>query len=155
MGTVPALPIPVVIEIGYMVTDWAVIEQLLLMHVVEMSGRDPADIPAGFSKLRKHWFKMARAQLPDRTTEIDELNRRAHNRSTARNYVVHGYWKQSGPDEFTSTWITYRGGVLGHSKLITSFAQLEEQSKFVHELRTDIANFTNVVLPPTGVHSAA
>jgi len=146
MGSIPALPVPVIIEIGYMVTDWAVIEQLITLHVVQMSGQDPSNIPTGFSKLRKHWQKLAREQSPDLAAEIEQLGQRLHKRSTARNYVVHGYWRQVGPDAFTSTWINYRGGSVRYDTLKSTFEQLKEQSKWAHELRNDVAKFTNRLL---------
>jgi hypothetical protein len=144
------LPEEVLVEIGLFATDWAVIEQNLAMHTVEMCGRDPQRIPKnftrGFSSARKCWHKIARELNPERAVDIDRISDRLTRRSEARNYALHGYWKQKGPEEFDVIWIDLRGGKVEKNTISTNLIELREQTALLRDVRIEFISLVNDLL---------
>jgi len=145
----PDLPLKLIVEIGYLASDWARIEQNILVHLLEMRKGDASDIPFGFKRLRKAWFAECRENLsPDDFKIAERINERLCRRSDARNYVVHGTWVAVSDDEYVATILEKAKDQKGMGRLTlpTSHTALMEQADLVRHLRLDIWAFLDRVL---------
>jgi len=124
-----------------MSSDWAVIEQNMLLHSLELSNHDPAGIPGAFRDRCRYWRKLVIAAFPERLREIEALHRRLRNRSMARNYAIHGYWRQLGPNDFRVIWLEFPMGQVVREELVTTRAEIEEQVHKIRSMRSDFVTF--------------
>jgi hypothetical protein len=143
MRPAPELPDALLQMIGFFASDWAVIEQNLLLHALELSDHKPNLIPTGFNRLRKHWRRLALAALPEHTETIEHLNRRLCGRSDARNYVIHGYWRKIAPDLFETVWLDHRNNEVTRERLEATPRILAQQAELLRALRCDLVDFLN------------
>lgn len=152
MALAPELPKDLLVEIGYFATDWAVVEQNLIAHTLEMSDGGASDIPLGFYRVRKLWFRLCRACTADEAiTELESLNDRLARRSTARNYGLHGIWRPLGDDRFLVEFLEKDGSnkaVYRHMRIETTLADFKEQVRLMRDMRCDFLEFLNRHHPP-------
>lgn len=143
----PELPQGLILELGYFASDWSRIEQNILCHVIMMSRGTVADNPSGFSRLRRHWFKLCRDHLQTSDfAEVEKLNDRLHRRSVARNYALHGTWVETTPDHFNVVLITRcDNGSYRRENLMTTYSEVRDQTALLRDMRCDLADFLNRV----------
>jgi hypothetical protein len=141
-GFAPELPLALIIEIGHMATDWAVIEQNIILDCIHLT---PAGkkLPRGFNLLLQHWAEVALQNRPEHRATIEDLADRLGRRADARNYALHGYWTQHGPDQFRAFWRDVRETPPSYQTLYSSMGELREQRHKLRDARCDVIEFLN------------
>ncbi|WP_417491200.1 hypothetical protein [Maricaulis sp.] len=140
------LPDELLVLIGAIAADWAVIEQEILLHTVHMkrSGGDPGtDWRAGsFKAVRTMWLSTGREHLPaDIVAEFEDLYDRICRRFDARGMALHGNWQQTGATSFEVTWWALKEKELIRSSSHTELSEIREQADFTRQIRDRLVAF--------------
>lgn len=147
------LPVKLVKEIGYLATDWAMVEQNLLAHTVVLSDGDTTNIPTGFTRLRRHWLRLCRPLTAvEHHADLEALNDRLARRALARNYGLHGIWRRLGEDLYLVEFLqrdSAQGNTFSRVKIETTFEEFKNQTKLMRELRRDFLEFLARHHPPS------
>ena len=146
-GDSTELPNELLIEIGRFATDWAVIEQEIMLHASALAAKDTGGIPAeylrmDFKRLREKWYALAKANLGEAYgPELMTLNDRLARRSRARGYALHGKWRVLGPQrKRVECWDQKRE--LKRFQLVTTLAELQDQTDRLRELLGDLVDLS-------------
>lgn len=140
------LPDELLVELGRFATDWAVVEQEVMLHASALASQDTDGFPTDhlrmeFKRLREKWYALAKAKLgTEHQSTLMKLNDRLARRSTARGYALHGMWKVAGHQTYLVHWWEQKGR-LERFTLTTNLTELKRQTALLRELRIDLVAF--------------
>lgn len=141
--TSPVLPDPVLLSLGRISSDFAVIEQNLKDHEAYM---DAASTAWGFTAISKSWKKLALARYPARRAEIEQIAHRLDLRAQARNWAVHWVWSIEGEELLgASKNYSYQRPPVPVDRIKTTISALGEQADLVTEIRQRVLELLSLL----------
>lgn len=141
------LPNKLLIEIGFIATEFAVIEAELQMDLIHLRAASASDekwppVPYGFGRLSRAWYSARKGHLDRELVPVlDDLNRRLGLRADARNIALHGVWTALSADDYIVQKLNDTHANLHRQTLPTTYSGVKEQSEFVRALRYDVVSF--------------
>jgi hypothetical protein len=144
------LPDELLVELGRFATDWAVVEQEVMLHASALASQDTDGYPTDylrmdFKRLREKWYGLAKSKLGDEWQgRLMQLNDRLARRSKARGYALHGIWTVTGPETYLVHWWEQKGR-LDRFTLPTNLDEVRGQTALLRELRLDLVAFVRGV----------
>ena len=140
------LPDELLVELGRFATDWAVVEQEVMLHASALASQDTDGYPTDylrmdFKRLREKWYGLAKSKLGDEHhPTLMKLNDRLARRSKARGYALHGIWTVTGDQTYLVHWWEQKGR-LERFNLPTNLDEMKRQTALLRELRIDLVAF--------------
>lgn len=141
------LPDRLLIEIGFIATEFAVIDQEMRLDLVHRRAAASGDqkwptVPWGFGRMADAWAASLDHGVPaDLQSEFERLKIQLRNRSDARNIALHGVWRELPDGTFKVVTVKDQADALHRETTPSTYAELREQAELVRELRYDLVVF--------------